>query len=83
MTIDDAVNLLREAKADAIRAATLKDGVVSAYRLGAESMREAVIALAEARAILTCKDDVERAWCRSAQCIVDDVRTLPIPKDKS
>jgi predicted O-methyltransferase YrrM len=52
------------------------------FRRGAEAMRQAVIGLAEPRATLPVKDGVDAAWCRSAQCIVDDVRVMPVPEDR-
>ncbi len=54
----------------------------SSFRRGAEAMRQAVIGLAEPRATLPVKDGVDAAWCRSAQCIVDDVRVMPVPEDE-
>jgi hypothetical protein len=54
----------------------------SSFRRGAEAMRQAVIGLAEPRATLPVKDGVDAAWCRSAQCIVDDVRAMTVPEDK-
>ena len=50
----------------------------AAFRRGAEAMRRAVLKVSESRANLPVKDGVEAAWCRSAQCIVDDVRVLTV-----
>jgi Asp/Glu/hydantoin racemase len=49
-----------------------------AFARGAEAMRRAVLKVSESRANLPVKDGVEAAWCRSAQCIVDDVRVLTV-----
>ena len=56
--------------------------VDAAFARGAEAMRQAVIGLAEPRATLPVKDAVDAAWCRSAQCIADDVRAMTVPEDK-
>jgi hypothetical protein len=50
----------------------------AAFQRGAEAMRRAVLKVSESRANLPVKDGVEAAWCRSAQCIVDDVRVLTV-----
>jgi hypothetical protein len=49
-----------------------------AFARGAEAMRRAVLRISESRANLPVKDGIEAAWCRSAQCIVDDVRVLTV-----
>ncbi len=54
----------------------------AAFRRGAEAMRQAVIGLAEPRATRPVKDAVDAAWCRSAECILDELRNLPAPEDK-
>ena len=54
----------------------------AAYRRGVESMRTAAVEIASKRANLPTASDTDAAWCRSAQCIVDDLRELPVPEDK-
>ena len=54
----------------------------SAFRCGAEAMREAAVAVAGKRADLPTQSDADAAWCRSARCIEEELRTLPIPEDK-
>jgi hypothetical protein len=63
-------------------AAWVREVERAAFARGVEAMRQAVIGLAEPRATLPVKDGVDAAWCRSAQCIVDDVRALPVPEDR-
>jgi hypothetical protein len=54
-----------------------------AYRQGIEAMRAASIEVARKRANLAVNSDTDAAWCRSAQCIVDELRDLAAPEDKS
>jgi hypothetical protein len=54
----------------------------SAFRRGAEAMREAAVEVARKRADLPVTSDTDAAWCRSSQCIVDELRDLPVPEDK-
>jgi hypothetical protein len=62
--------------ADRAAAEQVQKAREGAFARGAEAMRRAVLRVSESRANLPVKDGVEAAWCRSAQCIVDDVRVL-------
>jgi hypothetical protein len=53
-----------------------------AFKRGAEAMREAAVAVANKRATLPVSDEYTIAWCRSAACIEDELRTLTIPEEK-
>jgi hypothetical protein len=54
----------------------------SSFRRGAEAMRTSAIAVASKRANLPKHSDLDSAWCRSAECILDELRNLPLPEDK-
>jgi hypothetical protein len=95
MTIDDAVALLREAQTrvhshhdyDLRRridaALSAHDAQISAaFRRGVDAMRAAAIEVARKRADLPANSDTDAAWCRSAQCIVDELRDLAVPEGK-
>jgi hypothetical protein len=53
------------------------------YRRGAEAMRAVAVEVARKRADLPVISDTDAAWCRSAQCIVDELREIAVPEDKS
>ena len=57
--------------------------VDAAFARGAESMRAAAVAVASKRANLQRFTDSDCAWGRSAECIRDELRHLPVPEDKS
>jgi hypothetical protein len=93
MTFDELVTLLREAQTrvhfhhdyDLRRridiALSAHDAAITvAYRRGAEAMRAAAIEVARKRADLSVNSDTDAAWCRSAQCIVDELRDLAAPE---
>ena len=65
---------------DALKAA--RTARSSAFRRGAEAMREAAVAVARKRADLPVQSDADAAWCRSARCIEEELRTLPTPEDR-
>ena len=79
---DDLRALLDEVErltADPLPAAAwVREVERAAFARGTEAMRRAVLRVSESRANLPVKDGVEAAWCRSAQCIVDDVRVLTV-----
>jgi hypothetical protein len=52
----------------------------AAFRRGAEAMRAAGVEVARKRADLPATSDTDAAWCRSAQCIVDELRELAVPE---
>jgi len=56
--------------------------VDAAFARGAEAMRTAAVAVARKRADLPEHSDLDSAWCRSAECILDELRDLPVPEDK-
>jgi hypothetical protein len=56
--------------------------VDAAFKRGAEAMRQAAVAIARKRADLPKHSDLDSAWCRSAECILDELRHLPVPEDK-
>ena len=56
--------------------------VDAAFARGAEAMRTAAVAVASKRAELPKHSDLDSAWCRSAECILDELRHLPLPDDK-
>ena len=93
MTFDDLVSLLREAQTrvhfvhdyDLRRridiALSAHDTAISAaYRRGVEAMRTAAVEVARKRADLPQHSDLDSAWCRSAECIVDELRDLSAPE---
>jgi hypothetical protein len=53
------------------------------FRRGAEAMRAAAVEVARKRADLPVNSDTDAAWCRSAQCIVDELRELAVPEGGS
>ena len=53
-----------------------------AFRRGVKAMRDAAVAVARKRADLPKHSDLDSAWCRSAECILDELRNLPDPEDK-
>jgi hypothetical protein len=55
----------------------------AAFKRGVVAMREAAVAVAGKRANLPKQSDLDSAWCRSAECILDELRHLPVPADKS
>jgi predicted nucleic acid-binding Zn-ribbon protein len=55
----------------------------AAFSRGAAAMREAAVAVASKRANLQRFTDSDLAWGRSAECIRDELRHLPVPEDKS
>jgi hypothetical protein len=55
----------------------------AAYRQGVEAMRAAAVEVARKRANLPVNFDTDAAWCRSAQCIVDELRELAVSEDGS
>jgi hypothetical protein len=57
-------------------------GTDSAFARGAAAMRTAVVEVARKRADLPKHSDLDSAWCRSAECILDELRNLPLPEDK-
>jgi hypothetical protein len=96
MIFDELVTLLREAQTrvhfhhdyDLRRridaALSAHDAQISAaFRRGVEAMRAAAIEVARKRADLSVNSDTDAAWCHSAQCIVDELRELAVPEDKS
>jgi hypothetical protein len=64
--------------ADRATAERVQKARADAFCRGVEAMRQAVLKVSESRANLPVKDGIEAAWCRSAQCIVDDVRVLTV-----
>ena len=54
----------------------------AAFARGAEAMREAAVSVARARADLPTSSDTDKAWCRSAQCILEAIESLPMPEDR-
>ena len=54
-----------------------------AFQRGVAAMREAAVEIASKRANLPKHSDLDSAWCRSAECILDELRHLPDPEDKS
>jgi hypothetical protein len=56
--------------------------VDAAFARGAEAMRTAAVAVASKRANLPKHSDLDSAWCCSAECILDELRHLPVPEDK-
>jgi hypothetical protein len=61
----------------------LTDERDAAYRRGVEVMRAGAVEVARKRVDLPISSDTDAAWCRSAQCIVDELRDLAVPEDKS
>ena len=55
----------------------------AAFARGVAAMREAAVAVASKRADLPKHSDLDSAWCRSAECIRDELRHLLVPEDKS
>jgi hypothetical protein len=54
----------------------------NAYQRGAEAMREAAAKVAQKRAALYADTPVDKAWCRSAACVEEEIRALPTPEEK-
>lgn len=54
----------------------------AAFSHGVAAMRAAAVAVASKRANLPKHSDLDSAWCRSAECILDELRHLPNPEDK-
>jgi len=54
-----------------------------AFKRGVAAMREAAVEVASKRANLQRVTDSDLAWGRSAECILDELRHLPDPEDKS
>jgi hypothetical protein len=54
-----------------------------AFQRGVAAMREAAVEIASKRANLPKHSDLDSAWCRSAECILNELRDLPDPEDKS
>jgi hypothetical protein len=93
MTFDELVSLLREAQTrvhfvhdydlrrriDAALSAH-DAAITAAFERGVEAMRTAAIEVAAKRADLPVNSDTDAAWCRSAQCIVDELRDLTVPE---
>ena len=79
-------------QAERLRSMLLDDGACrdlvleikckQAYRRGVEAMRAGAIEIARKRADLSVSSDTDAAWCRSAQCIVDELLDLAAPEDK-
>lgn len=63
-------------------AAWVREVERAAFARGAESMRAAAVAVASKRANLQRFTDSDCAWGRSAECILDELRHLPVPEDK-
>ena len=55
----------------------------TAFARGVAAMRQAAVEIASKRANLPKHSDLDSAWCRSAECILNDLRHLPDPEDKS
>jgi hypothetical protein len=56
--------------------------VDAAFARGAEAMRTAAVAVASKRANLPKHSNLDSAWCRSAECILDELRDLTVPEDQ-
>jgi len=79
-------------QAERLRSMLLDDGACrdlaleikckQAFRRGVEAMREATVAVARKRVDLPKHSDLDSAWCRSAECILDELRGLTVPEDK-
>ena len=54
-----------------------------AFKRGVAAMRAAAVEVASKRANLQRFTDSDMAWGRSAQCILDELRHLSVPEDKS
>jgi hypothetical protein len=64
-------------------AAWVREVQQAAFQRGVSAMRAAALAVANKRAALPVLSEYTMAWCRSAACIEDELRDLPIPEDKS
>ena len=62
-------------------AAWVREVERAAFQRGVAAMREAAVAVASKRADLPKHSDLDSAWCRSAECILDELRHLPDPED--
>jgi hypothetical protein len=95
MTFDDLVSLLREAQTRVhfvhdydlrrridIALSAHDAAIAAAYQRGVEAMRAAAVEVASKRADLPKHSDLDSAWCRSAQCILDELRDLTVFEDK-
>jgi uncharacterized small protein (DUF1192 family) len=63
-------------------AAWVREVQQASFQRGVAAMREAALAVANKRATLPVSSEYTMAWCRSAACIEDELRDLPIPEDK-
>jgi len=63
-------------------AAWVREVERAAFARGAEAMRTAAVAVARKRANLPKHSDLDSAWCRSAECILDELRDLAVPEDR-
>jgi hypothetical protein len=93
MTFDDLLSLLREAQTRVhfvhdydlrrridVALSAHDAAIAAAYQRGVEAMRAAAVEVARKRADLPATSDTDAAWCRSAQCIVDELRDLSAPE---
>ena len=63
-------------------AALVREVQQAAFARGAEAMRNAAVEVARKRADLPKHSDLDSAWCRSAECILDELRHLSLPEDR-
>ena len=75
VSIHDVIPLLAEVE----RLTAERD---AAFERGVAAMRAAAVEIASKRANLPKHSDLDSAWCRSAECILDELRHLPNPEDK-
>ena len=75
VSIHDVIPLLAEVE----RLTAERD---AAFERGVAAMRAAAVEIARKRADLPKHSDLDSAWCRSAECILDELRHLPNPEDK-
>jgi hypothetical protein len=64
-------------------AAWVREVERAAFARGVAAMRAAAVEVASKRANLPKHSDLDSAWCRSAECILDELRHLPDPEDES
>lgn len=94
MTFDELVILLREAQTRVhfvhdydlrrridIALSAHDAAIAAAYQRGVEAMRAAAVEVARKRAELPVASDTDAAWCRAAECILDELRDLPVPEE--
>ena len=81
---DEVLRLTTEVerlKADPLPAAAwVREVQQAAFARGVKAMREAAVEIASKRANLPKHSDLDSAWCRSAECILDELRHLPDPE---